>query len=432
MKKTLTIFSILLVTLMIPAIGCDISEPETVQSESSITANTTTNPSGVEYSAYVVLSWSRYPGAIRYEVVIGEEPSFSIIEIATNVNNTSCIISEDIKPDTFYYWRVRAVLSLSTGDRGPWLTGYFETDKDGYCQAEKLVFLNTSSTSTEVTQPSTPEPQPETTISVSDSQEELESQTNAVQGQVMRVIDGDTIEVSIGGTLYTVRYIGIDTPETVHPTIGEEPYGKEASDKNKALVLNKIVTLEKDVSETDRYGRLLRYVYVGDLLINAELVRLGYAQVSTYPPDVKYQSLFLQLQQEAQAANRGLWGLEEPEPDITTIQNDSGNVQITYIFFNGLVPYTESDEYVQVTNQGASSVDLTEWILKDISEGYPSFTFPFFTLQPGQSIRVYTNEYHLESGGFSFNSDSAVWSNSDPDTAALYNSSGNLVSSLSY
>ncbi len=126
--------------------------------------------------------------------------------------------------------------------------------------------------------------------------------------QVLRVIDGDTIEVSINSKPYSLRYIGIDTPETVHPTKPVQWMGKEASAANKQLVDGKVVYLEKDISETDQYGRLLRYVYVGDLLVNAELVRLGFAQVSTYPPDVKYQSLFLQMEQEAREAGRGLWG----------------------------------------------------------------------------------------------------------------------------
>jgi micrococcal nuclease len=129
-----------------------------------------------------------------------------------------------------------------------------------------------------------------------------------VAAQVTRVIDGDTIEVLINGSTYKVRYIGIDTPETVHPTKPVQWMGKEASDANKQLVDGKEVYLEKDISETDQYGRLLRYVYVADVFVNAELVRLGFAQVSTYPPDVKYQSLFLQMQQDAREAERGLWG----------------------------------------------------------------------------------------------------------------------------
>ena len=125
--------------------------------------------------------------------------------------------------------------------------------------------------------------------------------------RVTRVIDGDTIEVDMDGRLYKVRYIGIDTPETVHPTRGVEPYGKEASERNRQLVEGKTVYLEKDVSETDRYKRLLRYVYVDDVMVNAVLVQEGYAQVATYPPDVKYVDEFLELQREAREEGRGLW-----------------------------------------------------------------------------------------------------------------------------
>ena len=128
------------------------------------------------------------------------------------------------------------------------------------------------------------------------------------QAQVTRVIDDDTIEVSIDGALYRVRYIGIDTPETVAPDRPVGCYGPEASAANKALVEGKEVTLEKDVSEVDQYGRLLRYVYVGSTFVNAELVQQGYAHAYTYPPDVKYNAYLLSLQQEARSAHRGLWG----------------------------------------------------------------------------------------------------------------------------
>jgi micrococcal nuclease len=146
------------------------------------------------------------------------------------------------------------------------------------------------------------------------------------QAQVLRVIDGDTIEVSIGDKTYKVRYIGVDTPETEHPERPTEPMGKEAAAKNEELVGGKVVELEKDVSETDKYGRLLRYVWVGDLMVNAELVRLGLAQVSTYPPDVKYQDLFLQLQKEAREAQRGLWGATPTPIPVPPIQAPSAAV----------------------------------------------------------------------------------------------------------
>jgi len=130
-----------------------------------------------------------------------------------------------------------------------------------------------------------------------------------VEARVTRVIDGDTIEVNLAGITYKVRYIGIDTPETVHPSEPVECFGKEASDKNAELVEGKIVRLEKDVSETDKYGRLLRYVWVGDIFVNDYLVRQGYAYASTYPPDVKYVGQFAEAQREAEENNRGLWAI---------------------------------------------------------------------------------------------------------------------------
>lgn len=121
------------------------------------------------------------------------------------------------------------------------------------------------------------------------------------QVRVVRVIDGDTIEIAGGAR---VRYIGIDTPE-VYPDM--EFYGKEASEKNRELVDGKMVTLERDVTNKDRYGRLLRYVHVDGLFVNAELVRLGYARSFHYPPDTRHQELLSQLEEEAQEAGLGLW-----------------------------------------------------------------------------------------------------------------------------
>lgn len=122
---------------------------------------------------------------------------------------------------------------------------------------------------------------------------------------VARVVDGDTIKLESGEV---VRYIGIDTPEIVDPRKPVQCYAQEASVKNKELVEGKEVRLEKDVSETDKYSRLLRYVWLGDTLVNELLVKEGYAQSSSYPPDVKYQDRFIQAQNEARENNLGLWG----------------------------------------------------------------------------------------------------------------------------
>ena len=125
---------------------------------------------------------------------------------------------------------------------------------------------------------------------------------------VTRVIDGDTIIVLIDGEEKTVRYIGIDTPETVRQLKPVECFGQEASVRNKELVLGKMIRLIKDVSETDQYGRLLRYVYLDDEFINLSLVQGGFANAYSYPPDVKYTKLFKQAEQEARATKTGLWG----------------------------------------------------------------------------------------------------------------------------
>ena len=135
-----------------------------------------------------------------------------------------------------------------------------------------------------------------------------------VLANVVRVIDGDTIEVEIAGQLFTVRYIGIDTPETKHPTRGVEPYGPEASERNRQLVESKTVYLERDVSETDQFGRLLRYVYVDDVMVNEVLVREGHAEVSAFPPDIRYMVRFLILEREASDAARGIWSLDGTPP----------------------------------------------------------------------------------------------------------------------
>ncbi|HSA84296.1 MAG TPA: thermonuclease family protein [Patescibacteria group bacterium] len=126
--------------------------------------------------------------------------------------------------------------------------------------------------------------------------------------KVTAVIDGDTIEVELNGMINRVRYIGIDTPESVDPRKPIQCFSKEATVRNKSLVENKIVGLKKDISETDRYGRLLRYVYVGDLFINQALVEEGFAKASSYPPDITYQDTLRQAEQQARDAQKGLWG----------------------------------------------------------------------------------------------------------------------------
>jgi endonuclease YncB( thermonuclease family) len=136
--------------------------------------------------------------------------------------------------------------------------------------------------------------------------------------RVVRVVDGDTIVIDRGHGDERVRYIGIDTPESVKPNTPVEFMAKEASAANEALLAGRDVVLERDVSDTDQYDRLLRYVWLregdGWEFVNLELVRRGYAQVATYPPDVRWTDTFLAAQREARKAGVGLWGPVTPTP----------------------------------------------------------------------------------------------------------------------
>ena len=140
--------------------------------------------------------------------------------------------------------------------------------------------------------------------------------------KVTRVVDGDTIEIEGGEK---VRYIGIDTPETVDPRKPVQCFGVEASKKNKELVEGKTVRLEKDITDRDKYSRLLRYVWVGDLFVNLELVKQGFASSYSYPPDIKYQKEFLAAEKEAREAERGLWKAC-PQQTPTGDCNIKGNI----------------------------------------------------------------------------------------------------------
>lgn len=125
---------------------------------------------------------------------------------------------------------------------------------------------------------------------------------------VVRAIDGDTIEVRVEGRLEVVRYIGIDTPETVKPDTPVQCYGERASHFDSRLVTHRRVRIVPGVEQRDIYGRLLAYVYLGELFVNAELVRRGFARTLTIPPNNRFAERFERLQRTAARTGRGLWG----------------------------------------------------------------------------------------------------------------------------
>jgi len=137
---------------------------------------------------------------------------------------------------------------------------------------------------------------------------------NAVPAEVLRVVDGDTLLLRINGREERLRYIGVDTPETVHPSKEVQAFGKEAYAANRALVEGVDVLIEFDVEPRDMYGRLLGYVYLSSGgMVNAILIELGYAALSTWPPNVRYVELLRELQRAAICEERGLWEVAEAE-----------------------------------------------------------------------------------------------------------------------
>lgn len=224
---------------------------------------------------------------------------------------------------------------------------------------------------------------------------------NLVPATVVKVIDGDTIDVQLNGQTYRVRYVLVNTPETSHSPGGAEPFGEEASAANRALVEGKTVQLEKDVSETDRYGRLLRYVYVDGKSVNEELLRQGMAHVATFPPDVKYVERFLAVQKEAQAAKRGIWA-------------DYGTLEITAVDVRA--------EVVTLHNVQNTAQSLDGWTL--VSERGNQRCPLRGTLAAGESVQVWAQSRDVANGGINCGFSEGIWSNSNPDPAVLLDPAG--------
>ena len=129
-----------------------------------------------------------------------------------------------------------------------------------------------------------------------------------VEGRVVKVIDGDTIMLDSGET---VRYIGVDTPEVSVPLTDLECYGPEATNRNKELVKGRQIKMVRDMKNRDKYGRLLRYVYLTDgTFINMELAKEGYARALSIYPNVSFTREIELAVTDAQHDNKGLWSAD--------------------------------------------------------------------------------------------------------------------------
>lgn len=160
--------------------------------------------------------------------------------------------------------------------------------------------------------PSTSAPQntPQEIVNAHPQQTAQQNMPKRITAKVVETIDGDTIKVSINGTTETVRFLLIDTPETKHPSKPVQPFGPEASKFTADLLNGKKVDLEKDISERDKYGRLLFYVYVDGKSVQEQLLEKGLARVAIYPPDVKYVDQYRVIQDKAQKGGIGIWSIE--------------------------------------------------------------------------------------------------------------------------
>ncbi|MGH7394807.1 MAG: thermonuclease family protein [Candidatus Methylomirabilales bacterium] len=234
----------------------------------------------------------------------------------------------------------------------------------------------------------------------------------AAPSRVARVLDGDTVVLESGER---VRYLGINAPEA------GQPLAAEATARNAALVRGRTVTLETDTEVRDQYGRLLAFVYVGGTSVSATLIQEGLAHVLLIPPNGKHAEDLLALQQEAQAARRGIWGpagIRGPFKIVTVRANPPGDER-----------EDPNGEYVRIACVAAEPASLAGYTLPD-RYGH-RYRFPPLTLHPGYTALVFSGEGtdQLEAAGQArlyWRAGGPVWNNAG-DEATLRDPAGTVV-----
>lgn len=233
--------------------------------------------------------------------------------------------------------------------------------------------------------------------------------------KVIEVIDGDTIILSNNER---IRFIGMNTPE-------EGMYFfEEARDVLEIMILGKEVRLEVDISDLDQYGRKLRYVYHRDIFVNLEMVKRGFANTFTYPPDVKYSEQFLEAERYARENNLGLW--------------ESSKINTVGIEINFDAPGNDNEningEFVILENIGPEILDTSGWTIKD--SGTSIYHFGSYKFNPDARIVLFSGEgkdrnEDDEKRYLFWNSQRPVWNN-DNDTLYLRDKEGLLMEIYNY
>lgn len=247
------------------------------------------------------------------------------------------------------------------------------------------------------------------------------SSSEKLQATVSRVLDGDTVEVTLdNGTVEKVRLIGIDTPESVHPDAEKNSAeGIAASEFTKEKLLGKSVSLELDVGERDQYGRLLAYLYTSDgLMYNAYLAVEGLANQMTYQPNVRWVDLFKVLVDDARSFDRGLWAFDGT--DGLSVTGTKGKVVILKVDY--------AEEIVTVKNEDKVDVNMSGWRLVSV-KGNQVFNFPDgFVLKAGATVLITSGTGAVDGTGQLKWTTANVHNNDEEDPAELYNAASEKVS----
>ncbi len=239
---------------------------------------------------------------------------------------------------------------------------------------------------------------------------------NFEEGNVTNILSGNVIEVLIGGQPRQVKYLLVDVPEVNDPHQETHLFGVAVLDFNQALVGGKTVTLEKDITDVDEQGRLLRYVYVDDLLVNEEIIRQGLGWVALVPPDLKYAARLQRAEEGVKAENFGVWGLP-PTPEASSQPPMA------------IVAINEAEQYVEIVNSGEIRRSLAGWKLtaETTVEGEAQECILSTSIGPGEPLRIWALASDVGKPGYNCGFSQNIWGGA---TAVLYNNEGQEVSRL--
>lgn len=267
------------------------------------------------------------------------------------------------------------------------------------------------------------------------SGQDLQNDSSGKLYMVSEIIDGDTFSVNGDGR---IRMTGINTPEV------DQYFYEEAKEALSFMIEKTNVRLEQDISDIDRYGRFLRYVFAGNLFVNLEMVKRGFANVFTMAPDVKYTDELLGAERYARENNLGLWeisagfigeNIKEDNENINGSGGDEQGAALKTIFVELIYDAPGNDaenlngEYAGIKNESAYDIDIGGWTVKDSATKI--YEFKHYILKSGEKIFLFSGQGTDSKGSFYWNNTKSVWNN-DHDTLYLRDRQGLLIEIYNY